>query len=655
MACMFSVVGMMAEDYARATVVGKTYLRGFTYTLENLNDPELGAPDEYWFEISTSNSSTGASNSWTDPKRYDNIRDGRVTYIMSDGVQYVSCKGVLKWNGTEETVKRTAPLVYRRSNLRELEVVDLAMLQRGARLQIVVPEDDPTIGTVKRAVFKKQNSDNSEFKCDENLTAVVVDSNVDGESVGSSYWIPVLTVSYNSREFTYTGKAHGIHPMGIGKADFTQVGYRSVNACWMLKPDESWGAEPPVVKATYGTSNTKVLDYDKEKYIFGETVKTNSVEMATGLMPGQSFALSYTIKFSDGHDVWFPSILDRTQSLPCKVKVESTGPTTAAVNVDWSDSELDGKISDACICYYDKFDPLNIEKGKHTYYIKGLRPDTEYKPIVSMKYDGNTFTNNTFSFKTKSLTLETRTPKSYELGSAVLAAKTNIDSHETSAGFQYKRNDAPATMEPYTVMGVAFDETMQAVVENLVATSFYDVRAYYKSYTGEEYFGEWMTFDPQNVSNGAPEVHTYVAENITHESATLRGYVVAGSDAVTEQGFEYWVDKDASSQAMPRRVKGELGETITGEGQLMTARVEKLAENTGYAYRTYVLANGKMHYGETRRFKTTSITGVDSVAGSDVYPVAYYTTGGVRVENPETGLYIVVYSDNSRRLQQIVK
>ena len=49
-----------------------------------------------------------------------------------------------------------------------------------------------------------------------------------------------------------------------------------------------------------------------------------------------------------------------------------------------------------------------------------------------------------------------------------------------------------------------------------------------------------MTFDPSDFSYFEPTLHTYEAVDISSNSATIKAYILAGTDDIIEQGFEYW-------------------------------------------------------------------------------------------------------------------
>ena len=92
---------------------------------------------------------------------------------------------------------------------------------------------------------------------------------------------------------------------------------------------------------------------------------------------------------------------------------------------------------------------------------------------------------------------------------------------EISAGFQWKKNDAPSTLEPNEAYAAIYDGRLEGYIKNLQSTSYYDVRAFYKAADGTYYYSDWKTFDPSDFSYFEPTVHTYPTSEVTANSATV--------------------------------------------------------------------------------------------------------------------------------------
>lgn len=162
-----------------------------------------------------------------------------------------------------------------------------------------------------------------------------------------------------------------------------------------------------------------------------------------------------------------------------------------------------------------------------------------------------------------------------------------------------------------------------------------------------------MTFDPSDFSYFEPTVHTYEATNVTSSSVMVKGYVLAGTDNILEQGFEYWpVSKSESNAKRINTVPSNYVSTIFATGQVMTATIKDLKPNTTYSFRSFVKTNTGVTYGEEMMFTTDyDTTGIDSLTdnSSEVMVVDYHDINGRKLNKIGNGITIIRYSDGSVR------
>jgi len=183
------------------------------------------------------------------------------------------------------------------------------------------------------------------------------------------------------------------------------------------------------------------------------------------------------------------------------------------------------------------------------------------------------------------------------------------------------------------------------------------VRAFYKSAEGTYYYGDWVTFDPGDFSFFEPTVHTYPAQEVLHDRVQVKGYVVAGTEEITEQGFEYRPLGASSGEA--RTVRAATLATANGittvlaTGQVMSVVIEGLTPGTAYCYRAFVKTGGGTTYGEEQTFTTeadpTGIGCVEMAAPAVPAVIGYYDLNGRRLDAPGRGFNIVRYSDGTTR------
>lgn len=285
-------------------------------------------------------------------------------------------------------------------------------------------------------------------------------------------------------------------------------------------------------------------------------------------------------------------------------------------------------------------------------YITGLDPNTKY----ILEYQVTTNEGSTETVKntitTHDIELTTLQPKGVSERCSIVAATTNICDDEPNVGFQWKKYDAPESLKPSEGYAAIYDGQLEGYIKNLQPTSYYKVRAFYKSATDKYYYGDWVTFDPSDFSYFEPTVHTYEATDVTSTSAKVKGYVLAGTENIIEQGFEYWPVNISQSKAM-RVVAAENNvSTIFCTGQVMTATLTDLQPNTTYRFRSFVKTASGMTYGEeqmlTTAYDPTGIGGVET-SSSETTVIGYYDINGRKLDGIGNGITIVRYSNGSVR------
>lgn len=326
----------------------------------------------------------------------------------------------------------------------------------------------------------------------------------------------------------------------------------------------------------------------------------------------------------------------RTKPLNPVVKVTKSSPTS----VELEGSYIEG---DAVISWMG----INGIEGRVNTLI-GLSPSGQYSATFVISSCGQTYSSESLNFVTDPLELVTLAPKCVSSTCAIVAAETNISEMETNAGFQWKKYDAPESLKPSEGYAAIYDGMLEGYLKNLQSTSYYNVRPFYKDANDKYYYGEWVTFDPSDFSYFEPTVHTYPVEEVDGTSATMRGYVLGGTDEITGQGFEYWELGGRESERKNAPSAGIM--SVEGFGQVMRVVVDGLKEGTRYGFRTYVQTIAGKTYGEEQTFTTAGTVGVDEIS-DDVAPepVGYFDLCGRRYDVPQQGLNIVVYSDGTSR------
>lgn len=251
-----------------------------------------------------------------------------------------------------------------------------------------------------------------------------------------------------------------------------------------------------------------------------------------------------------------------------------------------------------------------------------LTPNTEYSVTYTVEVTGNSVKNYpvTYTFRTPELELTTvAQAKAVSNDVALICATTNLGDDVTGAGFEWRRYDAPdlvpSTQSPCPVI----DGMLTGALRNLSSDTYYKFRPYYTAASGETYYGEWSAFGTADAYvYFDPTVRTYAVEVSEADGVTLRGYAVAGSDEITEQGFEYWPQNGTSAQPMRVLAADEADgkQSVVATGQWMTATLSDLTPATTYAFRAYVTTAKGTTYGDTRTFETPVPTGIADATAS---------------------------------------
>ena len=363
----------------------------------------------------------------------------------------------------------------------------------------------------------------------------------------------------------------------------------------------------------------------------------------TDLVPGRKY---YATLFADygSKRVTKDGFSFTTKSLQPAIVQQDLGPTS--VTLRGSHTAGDAHVSEAGFTGYD---------GGNTLILTELKPETEYTVTYYVRTKEGSNESASQTFATPALELITLQPRSVSNSCAIVAATTNIGEDETSVGFQWKKYDAPASLAPSEGYAAIYGGQLEGYIRNLQSTSYYNVRAFYKSAEGDYYYGGWVTFDPSDFSYFEPTVHTYAAAEVTHSSAWMKGYILAGTDAIEKQGFEYWPLNSGAAKAMSVNDAAVAGnvQTVLATGQVMRAELRDLLPATTYCCRAFVKTATGTTYGEELTFTTldapTGVGVVETATPDAPTVIGYYDLSGRKSATPHRGVNIVRYSDGTAR------
>lgn len=383
------------------------------------------------------------------------------------------------------------------------------------------------------------------------------------------------------------------------------------------------------------TFNKKDYDFNGKEIVYKD------------LKPGTSYSFTPYV-YQNDQKITFPSKSLTTKDIKLSINASKVGPTS--VFLKGTAYPGDAKISK--MLFYDG----KTKMEGQTLTFTGLEPSTRYTLYFAVECEDGYINSESVNITTKALELETLQPKGVSSSCSIVAATTNMSDEETGAGFQWRKYDAPESLKSSEGNAAIYGGQLEGYLKNLQSTSYYKVRAFYKSNAGNYKYGDWVTFDPSDFSFFEPTVHTYATTDITPNTATVRGYVLAGTDNILKQGFEYWMASGQKRMQAYAPVDNNTVQTVLSNGQVMIVTLKDLTPETEYVYRAFVTTSAGTKYGEEQTFTTPyDPSGVGSVVSDETRTVVgYYDINGLRYDDPQPGFNIVVYSDGTTE-KQLVK
>lgn len=434
----------------------------------------------------------------------------------------------------------------------------------------------------------------------------------------------------------YSGRLYGVGlPDASLKANAKDVSAKTKKASFDYKYTCTQ-TTITVSKLKLGSDGT--LEISELGFIEGENRLNQTSYTATGLSPNNRHYFQFYAKIGDSEYTEGSSL--STAGFNPSIKTTVT-PTTVLINTSYT--EKDAKVT-SCELY------IKGEKQSITndILLTGLRPGESISISFKVYPTGETATETATA--SPAISFETLEPKTVSNTTAVVAATTNISDEELGAGFEWRKVDAPDVVSSRRGSGRIYDGVLEGRIQGLASDSYYKVRPFYKSNSGTEYFGEWKGFDPSDFSYFEPTVHTYPVTSVSATSASVRAYVMAGTDEIDEQGIEYWPVGSSEAQKVKDKANAGNVTTIISTGQVMNVALENLQPSTTYVCRAYVKAGGSTTYGEEQTFTTenaSGIIGIEAGDNGDITVTGYYNLQGIRFDTPQKGLNIVKYSDGS--------
>ena len=241
-----------------------------------------------------------------------------------------------------------------------------------------------------------------------------------------------------------------------------------------------------------------------------------------------------------------------------------------------------------------------------------LSPDSTYTFYYATHTEEGGYDRTTLEVATLHPNLTTESAQPTSTTSVRLMATANLDDEEMRAGFQWRRYDAPDEMPSNEVSCPVVEGSLVGSLHNVNPEVYYKYRPFLKV-NDTYYYGDWAVFFTGDAAvYFEPEVRTYDALSVTANGATLNGYALEGSDAISSQAFEYWARTPLTKASTNGGVQ-----KVTVSGIRMQTTLTDLEPGTTYSFRAFATTASGTVYGEEKQFTTEPVVAVEEIKGSN--------------------------------------
>lgn len=430
------------------------------------------------------------------------------------------------------------------------------------------------------------------------------------------------------RTFTYTISAKDSHGNKVGSAYSFTKKTASLFKSFTLYSGQTYVAssnirlnvdpemeQPDECRFVYGPSYTKSCDL---KY----SDEVQSIKL-TGFWPSTTVTLKYQ-ELKGGRVTYSKEYYIMTEGMGLSAEFGKITPTSYTMTGSRNKTSHDAEVVDEGWT----LDRETITRHGSTLHVTGCEPESYVNAgyAVMVKNGSETklyYYSPSKSMQLPALTLETVTEaKATSNTVALICATTNIDDEEANTGFEWRRYDAPDLVPSSKANCPVVDGVMTGALRNLSASTYYKFRPFYKAESGKTWYGEWSAFGTADAYvYFDPTVRTYAAVCHDENSATVSGFIIAGSDDIKEQGFEYRKRDDAyaTTKHATATTDDNTHQTVVATGQRMSAVLQNLEPNTTYIVRAYVTTEHGTTYGEEQIFSTPYSTAIGEVELDEAY------------------------------------
>lgn len=549
--------------------------------------------------------------------KYDAFRDAHINQLIITTTRPESFYRTYFLNGcTIETIYAPASDLstiknYTSSSLIPLDAIyvasDITIGSRSIAFKLVKNEAPSGLDELPANTYPCVKIGDTEIEADENgryvhagltperaFTYTISAKDSQGNKVGSAYSFTKKTASLFKSFTLYSGQTY----------------VASSNICLNVDPEME---QPDECRFVYSYSKSCNLKYSDE---------VQSIKL-TGFWPSTTVTLNYQ-ELKGGRVTFSKEYNIMTEGMGLSAEFGKITPTSYTMTGSRKMTYHDAEVVDEGWT----LDRKTITQHGSTLHVTGCEPESYVNAgyAVMVKNGSETklyYYSPSKSMQLPALTLETVTEaKATSNTVALICATTNIDDEEANTGFEWRRYDAPDLVPSSKANCPVVDGIMTGALRNLSASTYYKFRPFYKAESGKTWYGEWSAFGTADAYvYFDPTVRTYAVVCHDENSATVSGFIIAGSDDIKEQGFEYWKRDDAYATAKHTTATTDdnTHQTVVATGQRMSAVLQNLEPSTTYIVRAYVTTEHGTTYGEEQIFSTPYSTAIGEVELDEAY------------------------------------
>lgn len=358
-----------------------------------------------------------------------------------------------------------------------------------------------------------------------------------------------------------------------------------------------------------------------------------------GLKPGTIYEFRGYVTIG-GKKYYTPIEIFTTSTVRASVENVEVMQTAALFTIELR--KYDATITGSGIEYgkTDKYGSV-IEDLSEEMLLTELDPDTKYYYRTYMdtaegerEYYSGTFTTN--EIKTTTLPVSNISNRSARFNGTVECDTCS----SAEIGFQWKTMEGWLSDPRFTKGVITEGGNVSLGLTNgmLKPDTDYEYRTAIR-YKGKFYYSDWETFRTElEFVSWAPTVGTVYRTDSENNCIILCGYIIPGSEDVTECGYEYWPAENNTRAGDVTRI--ETGADMTYILDLSTL------PSSQYSIRAYAKTASGTFYGETLTFTVQGSTGIQQPTASEPFCRAANRT--ITIGNAEGRRYAI--ADMSGRL-----